>query len=87
MTGQWNKLEAENIDRFMAQLNLKGVRERNLFNKISEYRRMGFLTSYQGDFSSDSSESVASVVEEHMQQDEEVHRTFEEIQLGEPEEY
>lgn len=41
--GQWGKISNKNIDIFQSALNLRGIKEKKLYEKISYYKQLGYL--------------------------------------------
>jgi hypothetical protein len=41
--GKWSKISNKNIDLFQNTLNLRGIREKKLHEKISYYKQLGYL--------------------------------------------
>jgi hypothetical protein len=42
-TGEWGMIEYENIELFHQQLNLRGIKEHKLYEKILYYKQLGYI--------------------------------------------
>lgn len=48
-TGQWFAIRLANIDLFQKTLNLNGIRERKLYDKILYYKQLGYIKTDEED--------------------------------------